>query len=129
MSIIEGTKRVDRSYSPFEAIRTYQDRRGMKWNPFATAELAAAHREYYKSAQIEPLEAILESEEIGFRLLFALSSGEGIRLFLKEEQQSQQIMGHVVGLGVDQRVIIKNSDGHYQEFSEEDILNILPEKS
>ncbi|CDG03764.1 hypothetical protein [Lactococcus lactis] len=129
MSIIEGTKRVDRSYSPFEAIRTYQDRRAMKWNPFATAELAAAHREYYKSAQIEPLEAILESEEIGFRLLFALSSGEGIRLFLKEEQQSQQIMGHVVGLGVDQRVIIKNSDGHYQEFSEEDILNILPEKS
>ena len=38
--------RVDRSYSKYESIRTYEDRGKMKWNPFATAELASAHRDY-----------------------------------------------------------------------------------
>ncbi|TRW68989.1 hypothetical protein [Lactococcus lactis] len=127
MSIVEGTKRVDRSYSPFEAIRNYQDRRVMKWNPFATAELAAAHREYYKSAQLKPLQAILEPEEIRFRLLFALSSGEVVRLYLKEDFYSKQLEGHIVGLGENHHVIVKTLDGHYQELSGKNVLNIVPE--
>ncbi|WP_285007412.1 hypothetical protein [Lactococcus garvieae] len=37
---------VDRSYSPYESIRTYQDRGMMKWAAFATAELTEAQKEF-----------------------------------------------------------------------------------
>lgn len=33
---------VDRSYSPYESIRTYKDRGMMKWAAFATGELSEA---------------------------------------------------------------------------------------
>ncbi|WP_213536176.1 hypothetical protein [Lactococcus nasutitermitis] len=128
MSIIEGTKRVDRSYSPFEAIRNYQDRRVMKWNPFATAELAATHREYYQSTQIEQPETTLEPDEISFRLLFALSSGKVIRVFLKDGFGSKQVKGRIYGLGENHQIIIKTLDGHYQELSGNHILNIILEE-
>ncbi|MFK4855027.1 hypothetical protein [Lactococcus petauri] len=37
---------VDRSYSPYESIRTYQDRGMMKWAAFATAELTEAQKKF-----------------------------------------------------------------------------------
>lgn len=37
---------VDRSYSPYESIRTYQDRGMMKWAAFATAELTEAQKNF-----------------------------------------------------------------------------------
>ncbi|WP_242359260.1 hypothetical protein [Lactococcus petauri] len=35
---------VDRSYSEYEAIRTYHDRGMMKWGAFATGELIEAQK-------------------------------------------------------------------------------------
>lgn len=35
---------VDRSYSTYESIRTYQDRGMMKWGAFATGELSDAQK-------------------------------------------------------------------------------------
>ncbi|WP_285015280.1 hypothetical protein [Lactococcus garvieae] len=35
---------VDRSYSEYEAIRTYHDRGMMKWGAFATGELSEAQK-------------------------------------------------------------------------------------
>lgn len=35
---------VDRSYSEYEAIRTYHDRGMMKWGAFATGELTEAQK-------------------------------------------------------------------------------------
>lgn len=37
---------VDRTYSPYESIRTYQDRGMMKWAAFATAELTEAQKKF-----------------------------------------------------------------------------------
>ncbi|WP_416037293.1 hypothetical protein ACL43R_05315 [Lactococcus formosensis] len=37
---------VDRSYSPYESIRTYQDRGMMKWAAFATGELTEAQKKF-----------------------------------------------------------------------------------
>ena len=35
---------VDRSYSEYEAIKTYHDRGMMKWGAFATGELSEAQK-------------------------------------------------------------------------------------
>ncbi|CEF52419.1 MULTISPECIES: hypothetical protein [Lactococcus] len=36
---------VDRSYSEYEAVRTYHDRGMMKWGAFATGELSEAQKQ------------------------------------------------------------------------------------
>lgn len=50
---------VDRSYSPFEVIRSYHDRGMMKWGAFATGELTEAQctfeKEQKKDEVIHPL--------------------------------------------------------------------------
>ncbi|MDT2741500.1 hypothetical protein [Lactococcus garvieae] len=37
---------MDRSYSPYESIRTYQDRGMMKWAVFATGELTETQKRF-----------------------------------------------------------------------------------
>ncbi len=125
MSIIEGTRRVDRSYSKFESIRNYQDRRKMKWNPFATAELAAAHREYRRTADLDEPDALLEPDEISFRLLFSQSSGESIELTIRDGFNQKQVEGYVYSWSEDNQPIIKTPDEHYQELELDNILNII----
>ncbi|MFK4960314.1 hypothetical protein ACI1TN_10120 [Lactococcus garvieae] len=63
---------VDRSYSEYEAIRTYHDRGMMKWGAFATGELSEAQKKL--------LEEYAEEKEKGTRLrplttIKALESG------------------------------------------------------
>ncbi|MFK4966512.1 hypothetical protein [Lactococcus garvieae] len=60
---------VDRSYSEYEAIRTYHDRGMMKWGAFATGELSEAQKklmeeytEEEKGAKFSPLTKIKEIE-------------------------------------------------------------------
>ncbi|MCJ1978656.1 YolD-like family protein [Pseudolactococcus carnosus] len=125
MSVIEGTQRVDRSYSKFESIRNYQDRRKMKWNPFATAELAAAHREYHRAADLDEPDALLEPDEISFRLLFSQSSGETIQLTLRDGVNQKHVEGYVYSWSEDNKPIIKTPDEHYQELELNNILNII----
>ncbi len=44
---------VDRSYSPYESIRNYQDRGMMKWGAFATGELSEAQRKLREKEESE----------------------------------------------------------------------------
>lgn len=44
---------VDRSYSPYESIRTYYDRGMMKWVAFATGELTEAQKHFAEEQMIE----------------------------------------------------------------------------
>lgn len=44
---------VDRSYSEYEAIRTYHDRGMMKWGAFATGELTEAQKKLLEEYGIE----------------------------------------------------------------------------
>ncbi|MDN5629496.1 hypothetical protein ACI1S3_10330 [Lactococcus garvieae] len=67
---------VDRSYSEYEAIRTYHDRGMMKWGAFATGELSEEQKklmeeyaeEEEKGAKFSPLtinnETASDCEEI-----------------------------------------------------------------
>lgn len=57
---------VDRSYSEYEAIRTYHDRGMMKWGAFATGELSEVQKklleEYTEEGEKSPPEKINEIE-------------------------------------------------------------------
>lgn len=44
---------VDRSYSEYEAIRTYHDRGMMKWSAFATGELSEAQKKFIEEQEEE----------------------------------------------------------------------------
>lgn len=44
---------VDRSYSEYEAIRTYHDRGMMKWGAFATGELSEAQKKFIEEQEEE----------------------------------------------------------------------------
>lgn len=44
---------VDRSYSEYEAIRTYHDRGMMKWGAFATGELSEAQKKFMEEENSE----------------------------------------------------------------------------
>lgn len=44
---------VDRSYSEYEAIRTYHDRGMMKWGAFATGELSEAQKKLLEEYDME----------------------------------------------------------------------------
>ena len=44
---------VDRSYSEYEAIRTYHDRGMMKWGAFATGELSEVQKKFIEEQEEE----------------------------------------------------------------------------
>lgn len=109
--------RVDRSYSKYEAIRTYEDRGKMKWNPFATAELASAHRDYHSDFTFEEPSFSLEEDEIKTMLSFAKSLRLPIAIEYQAEKQNLNVSGIVIDWMEDYRlgIILQKEDGHYQE--------------
>ena len=109
--------RVDRSYSKYEAIRTYEDRGKMKWNPFATAELASAHRDYHSDFTFEEPGFSLEEDEIKTMLSFAKSLRLPIAIEYQAEKQNLNVSGIVIDWMEDYRlgIILQKEDGHYQE--------------
>lgn len=109
--------RVDRSYSKYEAIRTYEDRGKMKWNPFATAELASAHRDYHSDFTFEEPGFSLEEDEIKTMLSFAKSLRLPIAIEYQVEKQNLNVSGIVIDWMEDHRlgIILQKEDGHYQE--------------
>ena len=109
--------RVDRSYSNYEAIRTYEDRGKMKWNPFATAELASAHRGYHSDFTFEEPGFSLEEDEIKTMLSFAKSLRLPIAIEYQAEKQNLNVSGIVIDWMEDYRlgIILQKEDGHYQE--------------
>ena len=108
---------VDRSYSKYEAIRTYEDRGKMKWNPFATAELASAHRDYHSDFTFEEPGFSLEEDEIKTMLSFAKRLRFPIAIEYQAEKQNLNISGVVTDWMEDYRlgIILQKEDGHYQE--------------
>ena len=116
--------RVDRSYSKYEAIRTYEDRGKMKWNPFATAELASAHRDYHSDFTFEEPGFSLEEDEIKTMLSFAQSLQLEITLEYKTEKTNKKITGTVLDWKNKTGIIFKRQDGHYQEISLDCIIKL-----
>ena len=119
--------RVDRSYSKYESIRTYEDRGKMKWNPFATAELASAHRDYRSDFNFEEPGFSLEQDDKMTMLSFAKS----LQLEITIEYQSEKANKRVTGIVLDWKdktgIIFKKQDGHYQEI-ELDLIVKLTDK-
>lgn len=116
--------RVDRSYSKYESIRNYEDRGKMKWNPFATAELASAHRDYHSDFNFEEPGFSLEQDDKMMMLSFAKS----LQLEITIEYQSEKVNKKVTGIVLDWKdntgIIFKKQDGHYQEIDLECIIKL-----
>ncbi|MDG4985101.1 hypothetical protein OGZ51_13215 [Lactococcus lactis] len=116
--------RVDRSYSKYESIRTYEDRGKMKWNPFATAELTSAHRDYRSDFNFEEPGFSLEQDDKMTMLSFAKS----LQLEITIEYQSEKTNNKVTGIVLDWKdktgIIFKKQDGHYQEIDLECIIKL-----
>lgn len=116
--------RVDRSYSKYESIRTYEDRGKMKWNPFATSELASAHRDYHKEFTFEEPDFSLEQDEI----LTMISFVKSLQLEINIEYQVGKNLKNVDGIIVDWKdktgIILKKIDGHYLELEFSSIVKL-----
>lgn len=116
--------RVDRSYSKYESIRTYEDRGKMKWNPFATAELASAHRDYHSEFAFEEPDFSLEQDEIKTMLSFTKSLQLEITIEYQFEKTNQSLTGTVLDWKDKTGIIFKKQDGHYQEIAFDSIIKL-----
>lgn len=116
--------RVDRSYSKYESIRTYEDRGKMKWNPFATAELASAHRDYRSDFNFEEPRFSLEQDDKMTMLSFAKSLQLEITIEYQSEKTNKEVTGTVLDWKDKTGIIFKKQDGHYQEIDLECIIKL-----
>lgn len=116
--------RVDRSYSKYESIRTYEDRGKMKWNPFATAELASAHRDYRSDFNFEEPSFSLEQDDKMTMLSFAKSLQLEITIEYQSEKANKKVTGIVLDWKDKTGIIFKKQDGHYQEIDFECIVKL-----
>ncbi|MQQ81683.1 hypothetical protein GFV15_12190 [Lactococcus lactis] len=116
--------RVDRSYSKYESIRTYEDRGKMKWNPFATAELATAHRDYRSDFNFEEPGFSLEQDDKMTMLSFAKSLQLEITIEYQSEKANKKVTGIVLDWKDKTGIIFKKQDGHYQEIDLECIIKL-----
>ncbi|MCQ4972188.1 hypothetical protein [Lactococcus lactis] len=116
--------RVDRSYSKYESIRIYEDRGKMKWNPFATAELASAHRDYHSEFTFEEPGFSLDQNEIKTMLSFAKSLQLEITIEYQAEKTNKIVTGAVLDWKDKTGIIFKKQDGHYQEIEFDSIIKL-----
>ena len=116
--------RVDRSYSKYESIRTYEDRGKMKWNPFATAELASAHRDYRSDFNFEEPGFSLEQDDKMTMLSFAKSLQLEITIEYQSEKANKKVTGIVLDWKDKTGIIFKKQDGHFQEIDLDCIIKL-----
>lgn len=116
--------RVDRSYSKYESVRTYEDRGKMKWNPFATAELASAHRDYRSDFNFEEPGFSLEQDDKMMMLSFAKSLQLEITIEYQSEKANKKVTGIVLDWKDKTGIIFKKQDGHFQEIDSECIIKL-----
>lgn len=116
--------RVDRSYSKYQSIRTYEDRGKMKWNPFATAELASAHRDYRSDFNFEEPGFSLEQDDKMTMLSFAKSLQLEITIEYQSEKTNKKVTGVVLDWKDKTGIIFKKQDDHYQEIDFECIIKL-----
>ena len=96
----------------------------MKWNPFATAELASAHRDYHKEFTFDEPDFSLEQDEI----LTMISFAKSLQLEINIEYQVGKNLKKVDGIIVDWKdktgIILKKIDGHYLELEFSSIVKL-----
>jgi len=115
---------VDRSYSPYKSIREYVDRRKMKWNPFATAELNAVHREKRHYVEEEASD-VIEYEELLERVNLGIKRQSWVDIFLKKDSVKvgpvtiKNYLMNPIG------IVVQNKEQHYQLIPIQDIANIV----
>ena len=116
--------RVDRLYSKYECIRNYEDRGKMKWNPFATAELASAHRAYRSDFNFEEPGFSLEEDDKMTMLSFAKSLQLEITIEYLSVKTNKAVTGTILDWKDKTGIIFKKQDGHYQEIDLERIIKL-----
>ena len=116
--------RVDSSYSKYESIRTYEDRGKMKWNPFATEEVASAHRDYRSDFNFEEPGFSLEQDDKMTMLSFAKSLQLEITIEYQSEKANKKVTGIVLDWKDKTGIIFKKQDGHFQEIDLECIVKL-----
>ena len=99
----------------------YEDRGKMKWNPFATAELASAHREYHSKFEFRELDFSLEQDEIKMMLSFALEMQLDIKIELTDEKI---VVGNMHLWKNETLFVFKESSGHYLEIETKNIKGL-----
>lgn len=114
---------VDRTYSNYAAVRQYRDRGMQKWNPFATAELASAHRNYREDLAKNPPQETMEKEEIIEWLDLAKSTKLAITLRVQGEKEIEEITGQILEWRSRECVLFRKE--HYQEIYVDDILSVI----
>jgi len=87
----------------------------MKWNPFATAELASAHRDYRSDFNFEEPGFSLEQDDKMTMLSFAKSLQLEITIEYQSEKTNKEVTGTVLDWKDKTGIIFKKQDGHYQE--------------
>ncbi|MEL0453439.1 hypothetical protein AAAQ13_06580 [Lactococcus lactis subsp. lactis] len=96
----------------------------MKWNPFATAELASAHRDYRSDFNFEEPGFSLEQDDKMTMLSFAKSLQLEITIEYQSEKTNKKVTGIVLDWKDKTGIIFKKQDGHYQEIDLECIIKL-----
>ncbi len=100
----------------------------MKWNPFATAELASAHRDYHSEFSFDEPAFSLEQDEIMIMLSFAKSLQIEISIEYQDEKTNKAVTGTVIDWRDKTGIILKKQDGHYQEIAFDLIVKLTDKK-
>jgi hypothetical protein len=96
----------------------------MKWNPFATAELASAHRDYRSDFNFEEPGISLEQDDKMTMLSFVKSLQLEITIEYQSEKTNKEVTGTVLDWKDKTGIIFKKQDGHYQEIDLESIVKL-----
>lgn len=103
---------VDRSYSPFEVIRTYHDRGMMKWGAFATGELTEAQNTFEKKQKKDEMIQPLSPHAVLHLLNQSFTNQVQIKVTYQTNNTLQVVYGFVSEF-INNQVRIKSTDKIY----------------
>ena len=103
---------VDRSYSPFEVIRTYHDRGMMKWGAFATGELTEAQNTFEKEQKKDEVIQPLSPRAVLHLLNQSFTNQVQIKVTYLTKNTLQVVYGFVSEF-INSQVRIKSTDKIY----------------
>lgn len=113
---------VDRSYSPYEVIRTYHDRGMMKWGAFATGELTEAQNTFEKEQKNDKVTQTLSTHAVLHLLNQSFSNQVQTKVKYHSKNKLTEVYGFVSEF-INNQVRIKSTDKIYL-ISIEQIINI-----
>lgn len=113
---------VDRSYSPYEAIRAYNDRGMMKWGAFSTGELTEVQNNFEKEKKEDKVIQALPHHLVLHILNQSFSNQVQIKVKYQSKNKFNEVYGFVSEF-INNKVRIKSTDKIYL-ISIEQIINI-----